>query len=64
MPILDGYQATKIIKNHAALLGNTIKVIGFTAVLNEEEICNCKECGMDSYLSKPPSESLLFKIIM
>ena len=38
MPILNGYEATKIIKEKAMELNKFVSVIGYTAYLTEEEI--------------------------
>ena len=64
MPILNGYEATKIIKRLANEIGGIIKIIGFTAFLNDEVILECEASGMDYYLLKPASESFLFKIVL
>ena len=50
MPILNGYEATKIIKTIALSLNKYVSIIGYTAYLNDEEIRKCKSCGMDDCL--------------
>ena len=63
MPILNGYDATKIIKQKAKSVNEQVRIIGYTAYYTSEEIQKCKNCGMDECLSKPSPESILFKTI-
>ena len=50
MPILNGYEATKIIKEEALKHFKEVKIIGYTAYLTEKEIIKCKKAGMDECL--------------
>jgi CheY-like chemotaxis protein len=57
MPMMDGYQATKIIKGHPAT--TDIPVIGLCNVWQTEEINKARAAGMADYLGKvhyKPSE--------
>ena len=60
MPILNGYEATKRIKEKINKY-NYYKalIIAITAYCNEN---NCMECGMDAYLLKPVSEKDFIEI--
>jgi CheY-like chemotaxis protein len=59
MPIMDGYEATEIIKKE---LGD-VKIIGVTANPFEDNIEKCKKSGMDNVVIKPIiMEDLLAKI--
>jgi CheY-like chemotaxis protein len=49
MPIKDGYQATREIKN----INTAIPVIAQTAYASQEEMIRCQEAGCDDYISKP-----------
>lgn len=51
MPILDGFQATKNIRQQAAI--KDIPIIALTAGATEKEREKCLEAGMDDFLSKP-----------
>ena len=64
MPILNGYDATKIIKEKAMQSSKAVRVIGYTAYWTEEEIKKCKSYGMDECLCKPSPESILFQLII
>ena len=47
MPILNGYDATKIIKKTAKESNGKVCIIGYTAYWTDEEIKKCKDYGMD-----------------
>ena len=51
MPIMDGYQATKAIKNHPQ--GKATKIIVLTASLLDEERSHILDSGCDDFLRKP-----------
>ena len=61
MPIMNGYEAVKIIRNQK--LGATIPIIALTAgtVIGEKE--KCLNAGMNDYLSKPIIKTNLEEII-
>ena len=63
MPIMNGYDATKIIKEKAKQFNESVRIIGYTAYFSEDEVVKCKSYGMDDCLSKPSPESILFEII-
>ncbi len=59
MPIMDGFEATRIIKQH----NKNLKIIGQTAYVHNNEEKQCKDAGFDNYMSKPISiENLLYAI--
>ena len=49
MPIMDGYQATKIIKNN----NKNLPVIAHTAYCNEKDIQNALSAGCETVIPKP-----------
>lgn len=51
MPIMNGYEAAKAIRN--TLLGKNIPIIAVTAGTEKEEKNNCLKAGMNDYISKP-----------
>ena len=60
MPGLDGYQATKLIKESK---GQATKVIALTASAFEEERARVLEAGCDDFVRKPFSEAEIFEIM-
>jgi signal transduction histidine kinase/CheY-like chemotaxis protein len=64
MPIMDGYEATRLIRDGAAGPQNkTIPILATTANAIKGDIELCLKAGMNDYLSKPISYSdLLIKI--
>lgn len=52
MPVMDGYEATNVIRQQ---LGYRIPVIALTANVTEDDRQRCLNAGMDDFLSKPYS---------
>lgn len=63
MPELDGFQATRQIREHEKLTKQHIPIIAVTAsaMLSDQEAC--LDAGMDAYLSKPITRSGLLDLI-
>jgi CheY-like chemotaxis protein len=60
MPVVDGLEATKYIRNELKM---TIPIIGLSANAMREEAEICKEAGMNDYLVKPYSERALVEVM-
>jgi CheY-like chemotaxis protein len=61
MPVLNGYQATKYMREKLKL---TTPIIGLSANVYKEEIDLCYAAGMNDYLSKPYTEKSLREKIL
>ncbi|MFV1982498.1 MAG: SpoIIE family protein phosphatase [Thiohalomonadales bacterium] len=57
MPVLDGYTATRVIKEKAK--DNFIPIIFLTATTDEKVLVKCTESGGDDFLSKPYNSVIL-----
>lgn len=60
MPVVDGLEATKYIRNELKM---TIPIIGLSANAMREQAEICKEAGMNDYLVKPYSERALVEVM-
>ena len=59
MPVMDGLEATRHIRNGENPLGRTIPILAMTANAFLEDMQKSKEAGMDEHLSKPVDISAL-----
>ena len=53
MPVMDGLEATRRIRNGENPLGRVIPILAMTANAFLEDMQKSKEAGMDAHLSKP-----------
>jgi signal transduction histidine kinase/AmiR/NasT family two-component response regulator/HPt (histidine-containing phosphotransfer) domain-containing protein len=63
MPELDGYDATRRIREAERPSSSHIPVIAVTAFAMKEELGRCLEAGMDDYLSKPFREEDVEEVV-
>jgi len=63
MPVMDGYEATKIIKNDISEEVSKIPIIAMTAFTSKTEINRALQSGMNDYIFKPFKPEELFKIL-
>ncbi|MCG7362213.1 response regulator [Roseomonas sp. ACRSG] len=62
MPVMDGLQATRAIRA-AAGPNRATRIIGLTAAVGTEFEQQCREAGMDDYLSKPVQRAVLLRAL-
>lgn len=53
MPVLNGYEATKIIRSVEKEKGIHTPIVALTAYAMKSDKDNCLDAGMDDYISKP-----------
>ena len=63
MPHMNGYEATRLIRNSKKALGQTIPIIAMTANAFSEDVQQSMAAGMDAHISKPIDMALLEKTI-
>jgi len=56
MPVMDGLEATRTIRSHEQETGRRVHICAMTANAMKEDVENCHQAGMDSYISKPVRE--------
>jgi PAS domain S-box-containing protein len=64
MPEMDGYEATKLIRENEKNTGSHVPIIALTANATEEDKNKCLEYGMEDFLSKPIKSEKLYSCIL
>jgi len=63
MPVMDGYEATRQIREFDKETGKNVPIIAMTANVFKEDIEKCLEYGMIDHIGKPIDEHYLFAIL-
>jgi len=63
MPEMDGFEATKLIREKEKATGTHLPIIALTALAMQGDDKRCLACGMDGYVSKPLKLEELFSVI-
>ncbi|MCP4718282.1 MAG: response regulator [Desulfobacteraceae bacterium] len=54
MPVMDGYEATRIIRDtNSPVLRHDVPIIAITANISDENRDRCLKVGMDNFIPKP-----------
>ena len=53
MPEMDGFEATKVIRNSQRKDAKTIPIVAMTANAFKEDIEKCMHVGMNAHIAKP-----------
>lgn len=64
MPVMDGYETTKIIRNFKDERVSSIPIVALTADALPEEKTRAFNCGVNAYLVKPVDMPSLLKVLM
>jgi len=64
MPEMDGYQATRTIRNMDIPKAKTIPIVAMTANVFKEDVDRCLASGMNDHLSKPIDEKAVIEKIV
>ncbi len=59
MPVMNGYEATGVIRDSGHPLANTMPIIAMTANAFAEDINNALEAGMNAHVAKPVDMAVL-----
>ena len=60
MPIMDGLEATKVIRAMEREDAKSIPIIALTANAFDEDVQRSLQAGLDAHLSKPVEPEILF----
>ena len=63
MPVMNGYEATKIIRSLDREDAKEVPIIAMTANAFTEDRIKAKAAGMDEHVAKPVDVELLIKVI-
>lgn len=63
MPMMDGLEATRILREREKTSGQHVPIVAMTAYAMKGDKEKCLEAGMDGYVSKPISAQELFETI-
>jgi two-component system sensor histidine kinase/response regulator len=61
MPVMDGFEATRMIRSDARLRGAV--VIAMTANAGQSDRARCLDAGMDEFVTKPIAPNMLFGVL-
>jgi PAS domain S-box-containing protein len=63
MPVMDGFEATRAIRNLEKTRGDRVPIIALTAHAYPSDREKCHDAGMDAYVAKPINFENLFSLI-
>lgn len=63
MPVIDGFQATRVIREREQGAQNHLPIVAFTASVGPDGLQKCIDCGMDAFLNKPIDKDTLLSTI-
>ena len=63
MPVMDGIEATRAIREREAGRGERVHICAMTAYAMQEDMAQCRRAGMDSYISKPVRPENIYDVI-
>jgi len=63
MPVMSGYEATRVIRSLDRPDAKTVPIIALSANAFEEDVTMAKDAGMNDHLAKPVDINKMFKVI-
>jgi CheY-like chemotaxis protein/two-component sensor histidine kinase len=63
MPVMDGFEATKLIRSLNRPDASTIPIIAVTADVLNDNIRDCLKTGMNGYISKPVDPQIMIEVL-
>ena len=63
MPVMDGFEATRIIRSLSFPNAKTIPIIAMTANVFKDDVDNCLKAGMNSHIGKPIDINAVLQVL-
>lgn len=63
MPLMDGFQCAKEIRNIRSEYAKTVPIIAMTASAFSEDVNKAQQCGMTGFLTKPVNNDELSRTL-
>ncbi len=63
MPVMDGYEATKAIRESGQADAQTVPIYAMTANAFSEDVTNALDAGMNGHIAKPIETKVLYKTL-
>lgn len=63
MPLMNGYEAARIIRGSAAASAQSIPIIAMTANAFRDDVQAALDAGMNGHIAKPIDVDILYKTI-
>ena len=63
MPVMSGYEATRVIRGLDRSDAKTVPIIALSANAFEEDVAMAKDAGMNEHLAKPVDIRKMFKVM-
>ena len=63
MPVMSGYEATRVIRDMEREDARTVPIIALSANAFEEDVAMAKDAGMNAHLAKPVNMKKLFRLM-
>jgi two-component system sensor histidine kinase/response regulator len=60
MPVMDGYEAARLIRSLPRPDAASVPIIAMTADAFADDVQKCLDCGMNGHISKPVDPEKLF----
>ena len=63
MPVMSGYEATRVIRSLPRPDAGSVPIIALSANAFDEDIAMAKDAGMDEHLAKPVDIRKMFRVM-
>lgn len=64
MPVMDGLEATRRIREEEAIHGGHVSIVALTANAERDDLAACLAAGMDAVLCKPMHQEEFYRVCL